>query len=87
MEFAAAVEWWVEHHPDEGDAPFRRQILAAFAPVLRHPQLRPPYPLPGSTGLVLRRVDIWHFAFLYRVNETMASIIITRIFHERSAEL
>ena len=62
-------------------------IAEAFAPILRHPELADVYSLPIPTRADYRRVNVWRFAFLYRVDDEAQEVIIERIYHERSARL
>ena len=56
----------------------------AFATALRHPYAMPLFVPAGRTVATYRRVIVWHFAFLYRVDEAARLLVVERIFHERA---
>ena len=82
-QYGAAVAYYTTCHPGRPSTRLPELMHEAFAMARRHPHA---LPLAGtdSRGGQLRRVNVWHFAFLYRVDEPARQLVIERIFHERT---
>ena len=66
---------------------FYRLIRETFEVYLRHPEAAAPYSLPSLDSLEYRPVNVWKFAFLYRVDRMAKEVVIDRIYHVRSSQL
>lgn len=61
-------------------------LKEAFEPALRQPYARAVWESAASTRPV-RRVNAWHFAIFYEVDDEQRELIVTRILHERAEDL
>ena len=83
QELAEALSYYFAWKPEKGITDFFQLVDASFSTALTYPEATP---FSNVTGVphTLRRVNVWHFAFLYRVDEEAKLLIVERIFHERS---
>ena len=82
----AAFQRYLCYRPRADGLEFISLIDEAFEPLLRFPELTPATAIRGVEGEV-RRVNIWHFAFFYRVQPKTGVLLIVAVIHERSAVL
>ena len=82
-QYGAAVAYYTAHHPGQPSSRLPELMYEAFATARHHPHALPPAGTDSHGGR-LRRVNVWHFAFLYRVDEPARQLVIERIFHERT---
>lgn len=78
-----AIAFCLEYHMDRGPRYLLELADNAFESALLHPHAAPTRRLPGEL-ILYRRVIVWHFVFLYRIDEEAKLLIVDRIFHERS---
>ena len=83
-ELRVAARRYSFYHDGASEADFVDLIEDAFATALVHPQSPPRYFGFRDGGDVYRRINVWHFAFLYRVDGPARQLVIERIFHERT---
>ena len=81
-----AIVYYLASRPAETPESFITLADEAFERPLHFPEATPPAGR-DSRGGVMRRVNVWRFAFLYRVDAAREQLVVERIFHERSAEL
>ena len=83
VQYGAAVAYYTTYHPGQPSNRLPELMYEAFATARNHPHA---LPLAGTDSRAgqLRRVNVWHFAFLYRVDEPAGQLVIERIFHERT---
>ena len=62
---------------------FEDMVIDGFAMARRFPEALPLRDVPRSTERY-RRVVVWHFVFLYRVDHDAEQLLIERIAHERT---
>ena len=81
------LPYYLLWHPKEWAQDALAQIEAAFETYKLHPEAAPLYPFTSSSSPAYRRVNIWHLAFLYRIDEEAKRLLVDRIYHVRSSQL
>lgn len=56
----------------------------AFVKPCSYPRMKQVVEPTFETNYAYRRVNVWRFAFLYRIDEEKKELIIDRIYHERA---
>ena len=78
-----AVTYFLITRPESTAQKFLGLVDETFELALQFPQAKPIVDT-NEDGISLRRVNAWHYAFLYRIEEGLGLLVIERIFHERS---
>ncbi len=78
-----ATTYYLTVHPDRDRHTLHGLAERAFVATCALPHAAPIRQLPGES-ILYRRVTVWRFAFLYRIDEETKSLIIDRIYHEAS---
>ena len=84
-ELSRAVHNYLVYHQDAKPSRLYEIAEAAFEPYLANPQIAPLRLVEGVT-VEYRRVIVWHYVFLFRVDATENTLEVERILHERSEE-
>ena len=82
-ELSRAVHDFLVYHQDAKPSRLYEIAEAAFEPYLSNPHIAPNRPVEGMP-VEYRRVIVWHFVFLFRIDATENTLEVERIFHERS---
>ena len=83
-QLADAIRYYLTYHPDAGKSGLLRIADQAFTLARQFPAAMPLDASAESGGLSVRRVSVWRFIFLYRVDEVALELVVEDIFHERS---
>ena len=82
-EFSSALEYRMSFYPNESPRDFIKQIVEEFDKVCLHPKMKQ-IVKELDDGRSYRRVNVWRYAFFYRIDEEQRQIVIDIIYHERS---
>lgn len=82
-ELGLAFSYWMLIHSTTSVEEFIEQISSAFALPCLYPEMKQVYKTLED-GRVYRRVNVWRYGFLYRIDEAERELVIDILFHERS---
>ena len=81
------LPYYLTWHPNESARDTLMAIEATFETYKRHPEAAPIYSIEASGAPTYQRVNFWHLAFLYRIDEEAKRLLVDRIYHVRSGQL
>ncbi len=82
-ELIAATRYFLCVCPSKTVSDFVDLIDQALEPVCRFPMMMPERMFPNDST-IYRKLVVWHFAMIYRINEAAKALIVERIYHTRS---
>ena len=80
-----AVTYYQQYHPNTPPTRLLELAQAAFKSFREFPYAAPTSPLDAGGLFGYRKVRVWRFVFVYRVDEANRELVVDRIYHERAA--
>ena len=80
----SAISYYLSYHPDRAAAAFLALVDDAFVMPCKFPEAMPLDRVRAADGSVARRVTVWHFIFIYRIDSLAGELVVEKVFHERS---